>query len=38
MKAGQKDMTGVAVSNSTVLIYLGEIRELALLKELFRED
>ncbi len=37
MKAGQKDMTVAAVSNSTVLIYLAKIGKLALLKELFRE-
>ncbi len=37
MKARQKDITGAAVSNSTVLIYLAKIGKLALLKELFRE-
>ena len=37
MNARQKDMTGFAVSNSTVLIYLAKIGKLTLLKELFRE-
>lgn len=37
MKTKQEDMTGAAVSNSTVLIYLAKIGKLALLKELFRE-